>query len=440
MQDLLTNTKKSQELYKKACELIPGGVNSPVRSFKAVGCEPLFISKAKGPYIWDVNQNKYIDYVMSWGALIHGHLLGEATEAIEKELHKGISYGAPHENEIELAQTIINNFPSIEKVRLVTSGTEAVMTAIRLARAYTNKNKIIKFSGCYHGHSDSVLSMSGSGSITLGIPSSAGVTKNTACETITLPFNDTNTVEITLSKFPNEIAAIIVEPVVGNCGVIVPRDNFLKSLREITKKYHCLLIFDEVITGFRISKGGTQSIYNITPELTTLGKIIGGGMPVAAVGGKKEIMDLLAPVGNVYQAGTLSGNPISVACGLATLKLLNDDTYQYLEYLSSLLTDGMEKINQEQGRNLCKIQINRFGSMFTIFFNENKVFDYKSAKKSNTKIFSQFFQNMLTEGISLAPSQFEANFVSTAHKEDDIRKTLEVYRKSIDEISDQNSK
>ena len=432
MQDILINTKKSQELYKKACELIPGGVNSPVRSFKAVGSEPLFISKSKGPYIWDVNQNKYIDYVMSWGALIHGHIAPEITDAIEKELLKGISYGAPHENEIELAQMIINNFPSIEKVRLVTSGTEAVMTAIRLARAYTNKNKIIKFSGCYHGHSDSVLSMSGSGSMTLGIPSSAGVSKNTAYETITLPFNDVNTVEIILSKFPNEIAAIIVEPIVGNCGVIAPKDNFLKSLRDLTRRYHSLLIFDEVMTGCRVSKGGAQSIYKINPDLTTLGKIIGGGMPVAAVGGKKEILDLLAPIGNVYQAGTLSGNPLSVACGLATLKLLNGDTYQHLEGISSMLTDGMEKINQENGN---KIQINRVGSMFTIFFNERKVYDYESAKRSNTKLFSQFFQNMLTNGIYLAPSQFEANFVSTAHKEEDIKKTLDAYRKSIDKIS-----
>lgn len=431
MQDLLTNTKKSQELYKKACELMPGGVNSPVRSFKAVGSEPLYISKAKGPYIWDVNQNKYIDYVLSWGPLIHGHVPPEVLTAVEKELVKGISFGAPHENEIELAEIIINNIPSIEKIRLVNSGTEAVMTAIRLARAYTNKNKIIKFDGCYHGHSDSVLVTSGSGSMTLGIPSSKGVSKNTAYETITLPFNNINNVEITLSKFPNEIAAVIVEPIMGNCGVVLPKDDFLKYLRELTKKYKCLLIFDEVITGFRVSKGGAQALYKVNPDLTTLGKIIGGGMPIGAVGGKKDIMDLLAPLGPVYQAGTLSGNPISTACGIATLKLLNEETYEYLERLTSTLCDGIQSINEETYSKSNKIQINRIGSMFSLFFTETRVYDYASAKKSNTKIFAQFFQNMLSNGIYLAPSQFEANFISTAHKEEDIKKTLDAYKKSI---------
>lgn len=436
MQDTKINTKNSKALFKRACKLIPGGVNSPVRSFKAVNLEPLFISKAKGAYIWDVDNNQYIDYVNSWGALIHGHAQDEIINAIEKALIKGISYGAPHENEIELAEIIINYFPSIEKIRFVNSGTEAVMTAIRLARAYSKKNKIIKFSGCYHGHADSVLSMSGSGLATLGLPSCPGVTKNTASETITLPFNDINTLEITLNKFPKEIAGIIVEPVVGNCGVILPNENFLKSLRELTIKYNSLLIFDEVITGFRLCLGGAQKIYSITPDLTTLGKIIGGGMPIGGIGGKREIMDLLAPEGPVYQAGTLSGNPLSVACGIASLKLLSEDVYKYLENISSLLCEGLEKVNQEKG---IKAKINRAGSMFTIFFTKSRVHDYDSAKKSDTKAFAKFFETMLLDGIYLAPSQFEANFLSSGHREQDIKRTIEAYKNSVNKLQITNN-
>ncbi len=431
MEELLTSTKKSQELYKKASEIIPGGVNSPVRSFKAVDLEPLFISKAKGAHIWDVDNNQYIDYVNSWGALIHGHIHEDVVSSIEKALTKGISFGASHENEIELAQIIIGKIPSIEKIRFVNSGTEAVMTAIRLARAHTKRNKIIKFEGCYHGHSDSVLSMCASGAITLGLPACAGVTKNTAYETITLPYNNIAVLETTLSKFPKEIAGIIIEPVIGNCGVILPEESFLKCVRDITKKHHCVLIFDEVITGFRLSPGGAQSIYSITPDLTVLGKIIGGGMPIGAIGGKKEILDLLAPVGPVYQAGTLSGNPLSVACGISTLKLLNEKTYKNLEETCVQLCEGIQKVNQEKG---IKLQINRAGSMFTIFFCETRVYDSKSAKKANTKLFSQFFKAMLSNGIYLAPSQFEANFISTALKESDIKKTIEAYKQSIDSI------
>lgn len=431
MQELLSSTKKSQELYKKACEIIPGGVNSPVRSFKAVGLEPLFISKAKGAHIWDVDGNQYVDFVNSWGALICGHTHEDVVDSIQKALTKGVSYGASHEKEIELAQIIVDKFPSIEKIRFVSSGTEAVMTAIRLARAYTKRNKIIKFEGCYHGHADSVLSMSGSGVTTLGLPACAGITKNTASETITLPYNNIPTLETTLGKYPKEIACIIIEPVIGNCGVILPEENFLRCVRDLTKKHNCLLLFDEVITGFRLLLGGAQTVYKITPDITILGKIIGGGMPIGAVGGKKEILDLLAPLGPVYQAGTLSGNPLSMACGIATLKLLNEDSYKRLEDLSSMLFEGIQKINEEKG---VKLQINRMGSMFTIFFCETRVYDSKSAKKSNTKSFSQFFQNMLSCGIYLAPSQFEANFISTAHKEQDIKKTLEAYKESISTI------
>ena len=431
MEDLLLNTKKSKDLYKKACEIIPGGVNSPVRSFKAVELEPLFISKAKGAHIWDVDQNQYIDFVNSWGALIHGHIHEDVVNAIEKALAKGISYGASHENEIELAEIIIKNFPSIEKIRFVNSGTEAVMTAIRLARAYTKRNKIIKFEGCYHGHSDSVLSMSGSGITTLGLPACPGITRNTASETITLPYNNIPVIETTVGKLPKDIACIIVEPVMGNCGVIPPDQNFLKCLKDLSKKYNCLLIFDEVITGFRLSPGGAQAIFKITPDITILGKIIGGGMPIGAVGGKKEIMDLLAPIGPVYQAGTLSGNPLSVACGITTLKLLREETYERLELLGSMLFDSIQNINKEKG---IKLQINRLGSMFTIFFSETRIYDSNSAKKSNTKAFGQFFHNMLSNGIYLAPSQFEANFISTAHKEQDIKKTIEAYKLSVDNL------
>src|SRR3989338_8641894 len=365
MPSTLTSTKKSEALYSEACEIIPGGVNSPVRSFKSVGMEPLFISKASGPYIWDVDQNQYIDYVCSWGALIHGHAPKEVIQNTQKALANGTSFGAPHENEVILAKMIIEKIPSIKKIRLVNSGTEAVMTAIRIARAFTGRNKIIKFEGCYHGHSDSVLSMSGSGIATFGIPSSPGVTKSTASETITIPYNDITTFEISLKKFPKEIAAVIVEPVVGNSGVILPEEKFLKSLRELSARFKCLLIFDEVITVFRLSSGGAQSLFNISPDITTLGKIIGGGLPIGAVGGKKEIMDLLAPAGPVYQAGTLSGNPISVASGIASLKLLNEETYKYLENISSQLCEGLRKTSDEKG---LKVQINRIGSMFSIFF------------------------------------------------------------------------
>ena len=436
MQNVLLNTQKSQELYTKACELIPGGVNSPVRSFKAVNLTPLFISKAKGAYIWDADQNRYLDFVCSWGALIHGHIPSQVQQAIEKAVEKGTSFGASHENEIELAEIITNHFRSIEKIRLVNSGTEAVMTGIRLARAYTKRNKIIKFSGCYHGHSDVVLSSSSSGITTLGIPSSPGVTKNTASETLTLPFNDLTILEITLSKFPKDIAAIIVEPVVGNSGVILPEPNFLRSLRELCTKYKCVLIFDEVITGFRLSFGGAQAKYNISPDLTILGKIIGGGLPIGAVGGKKEILDQLAPLGNVYQAGTLSGNPISVACGIATLKLLKEETYLYLENITNILCEGMEKILTDSGY---KFQINKAGSMFSLFFTENKVYNFESSKTSNKRMFSVFFQNMLQTGIYLAPSQFEANFLSTAHKEEDIKVTLNAFKDSINKLQITNN-
>ena len=425
------NTSESLKLFERACNVIPGGVNSPVRSFKSVESNPLFISKAKDAFIWDVDNNKYIDFVNSWGALIHGHAHEKVIIEIEKALAKGTSYGAPHENELELCELIVQSVPSIEKVRLVNSGTEAVMTALRLAKAYTKRNKIVKFSGCYHGHSDSVLSMSGSGFATFGIPSSPGVSKNTANETITLPYNELFSLELILNKYPNDIAAIIVEPVMANAGVIPPIKGYLESLRTIANKFHCLLIFDEVITGFRLSKGGAQEKFNVMPDLTTLGKIIGGGMPIGAVGGKKEIMDLLAPIGSVYQAGTLSGNPISVACGLATLKLIDKNTYTYLEETTNELCEEVSKLNDKSGANLT---LNKTGSMFSLFFTKERVTSFEKAKLSNTKSFAQFFKLMLLNGIYLAPSQFEANFLSTAFSKEELTKTIEAYKNSITEM------
>lgn len=428
MLDTLLKTTKSEELYKRAEELIPGGVNSPVRSFKAVGGNPLFISKGNGAYIYDADENEYIDFINSWGALIHGHCHPKVISAVEESLKKGLSFGASHEKEIELAEIITSRVPSIEKVRAVNSGTEAVMTAIRLARAYTKRNKVIKFTGCYHGHSDPVLSMSGSGVATHGLPSCEGVTKHTASETITVPFNDPYAVDITFSKYPKDIACIIVEPVVGNSGLIKPKEGFLELLRQLTERYGALLIFDEVMTGFRISSGGAQTKYNIKPDLTTLGKIIGGGLPIGAVGGKKEIMDLLAPNGPVYQAGTLSGNPVAVSCGIATLNLLEESTYSQLESLTSTLCKQIADFNKEKGLD---IQVSFDGSMFSVFFNENEVQSYEDAKSCNSKKFMAFFKGMLSKGIYLAPSQYEANFVSTAHTVENIDAVINAYKEVV---------
>ena len=423
------STKSSKELFKKACELIPGGVNSPVRSFSAVGSEPLFISRGKGSHIWDADNNEYIDYVNSWGALIHGHANPRVIEQVQKVLENGTSFGAPHENEIVLAELIKKSFPNIEKVRLVNSGTEAVMTAIRLARAFTRRNKIIKFSGCYHGHSDTVLTMSGSGVATFGIPSTLGVTKNTASETITLPYNDSQLIETTLAKYSKEIAAVIIEPAIGNCGVILPREGYLRQIREATKRYKCLLIFDEVITGFRLAQGGAQELYKIIPDLTTLGKIIGGGMPIGAVGGKNEILDLLSPKGSVYQAGTLSGNPVAVTAALwmldhitsAALNSLNRRSHIFFEKLRNLICE----IN-------LPVELNTMASMFTLFFNAGPVTDYVSAKKSDTRRFARFFHHCLSHSLYLAPSQFEANFISAAHTDSQLDQALSILKKALE--------
>ncbi len=424
---------KSSNLFKKALTLMPGGVNSPVRAFKAVGGSPLFISKAKGSKIYDVDGNSFIDYVLSWGPMILGHAPTQVVKAIKKCVEKGTSYGAPTPLEIELAQMIISFFPTIEKVRMVNSGTEAVMGAIRVARGFTKRDKIVKFEGCYHGHFDGVLAKAGSGAATFGIPDSAGVPESYAKDTITLPFNDSKAFKNLLKKDNKRIAAVIVEPVVGNMGCILPTQGFLETLRDETKKYDIVLIFDEVMTGFRVSKGGAQAYYGIAPDLTCLGKVIGGGLPVGAYGGKREIMSMIAPEGPVYQAGTLSGNPVAVTAGIETLKILSGaGVYDKLESRMQTLEEGLKDAAKKAG---AATKFYRAGTMFCIYFTDVEVQDYATAKKADTQLFSRFFKGMLDKGVYLAPSQFEAGFISLAHSQQDISKTIDAAFKTFKEIS-----
>ena len=425
-------TTKSETLFCEAQKFIPGGVNSPVRAFKSVDMSPLFIKKASGPKIIDVDGNEYIDYVGSWGPLILGHAHGEVIKALKNALSNGTSYGAPTEIETQLAKLVIQAVPSIEIVRMVNSGTEAAMSAIRLARGYTRREKIIKFEGCYHGHVDCLLVKAGSGASTLGIPDSPGITENLAKLTITLPFNNVEKVKECFQKEGDQIACIILEPIAGNMGVIPPEKGFLEGLKKITEQYKSILIFDEVMTGFRVAFGGAQQLYGITPDLTCLGKIIGGGLPVGAYGGKKKIMDYIAPVGPVYQAGTLSGNPLAMTAGVTTLNLISrngfyEDIYQKAEYLCS----GLKSLAEEKG---LPVYFTRVGSMFSVFFTDNPVKNYQDAKKSNLTMFTKYFQNMLNNGIYLAPSQFEAGFISSAHTQEDLDKTLNAARKSFKSI------
>ena len=427
---------KSSELFHKAQKLIPGGVNSPVRAGKSVGIEPPFISRAQGCFLWDQDENQYLDYVCSWGPMILGHSHPKVVQALVEVIPKGTSYGAPTESEVQLAELIINMVPSIEMVRMVNSGTEATMSAIRLARGYTGRNKIIKFEGCYHGHADSLLVSAGSGVATLGIPGSPGVPPELANLTISLAFHDLKAVNQAFEKYGRDIAAIIVEPVPGNMGVIVPDPQFLKSLRTLTQQNGSLLIFDEVISGFRVSSGGAQKLYHIMPDLTCLGKIIGGGLPVGAYGGSKKIMEHMAPVGNIYQAGTLSGNPLAMAAGLATLKELQDDRiYQELEIRSRLLFNGLAQAAQQAGLDLT---INRVGSLGSIFFNKGPVTDFTTVKKSNSNFFKRFYLLMLDQGIYLAPSAFEAWFISLAHDTSVLEKTIAAAAKSFKKIQKEN--
>lgn len=422
--------KKSQEFHARACRVIPGGVDSPVRAFKSVGGEPPYIVRGQGPRIWDADGNEYIDYVGSWGPLILGHAFPSVVEAVEKANRDGASFGACTPREAELAEAVIEAFPSIDKVRFVSSGTEATMSAIRLARAFTGRKYIVKFEGCYHGHADSLLVKAGSGVATLGIPGSAGVLDEQAKFTLALPFNNEQAVQEAFEKFKAEIACVIVEPVVGNMGCVLPRSGYLEFLRGITQQHGTVLIFDEVMTGFRLSFGGAQQIYKIKPDLTTLGKIIGGGLPVGAYGGRAELMDMIAPLGTVYQAGTLSGNPLAMAAGLATLRELKQhpEIYKQLEQRSAQLVQGVLDAAQKKG---VALTANRMGSMFTWFFQAGNVHDWDTAAKSDIEAFGKFYRALLDQGIYLPPSQYEAIFLSAAHTDADIQQTIAAAARSL---------
>jgi len=422
----------SNLLFERANRCIPGGVNSPVRAGKSVGIDPPFIAKAEGAVLWDADGNKYIDYVCSWGPMILGHSHPKVVQALEESIPLGTSYGAPTEREVEMAELIVEMVPSIEMVRMVNSGTEATMSALRLARGFTGREKIIKFDGCYHGHADSLLVSAGSGVATLGIPGSPGVPQDLARQTISLPFNDLEPVDKAFQKFGQEIAAVIVEPIPGNMGVIVPQQDFLDGLSQITREHGSLLIFDEVISGFRVAPGGAQELLGIMPDLTCLGKIIGGGLPVGAFGGRKDIMSKMAPEGDIYQAGTLSGNPLAMAAGLTTLRILKKgEIYKELQKKASMLFTGLEGAARAAGISSV---INRIGSMGTLFFTPDPVTDFETAKTSDQDMFKKYYREMLEAGIYLAPSPFEAGFVSTAHGHDMIQKTIECAKKAFQNI------
>ncbi len=428
------NQSKSIREFEKARQIIPGGVNSPVRAFKSVGLPPVVIDHAKGSRIYDIDGNEYIDFVSSWGPLILGHAREEIVEAIKKTAEKGTSFGAPTVIETQMAERITEMMPSVESVRMVNSGTEATMSALRLARAFTNRELVLKFEGNYHGHADSFLINAGSGAMTFGVPNSPGVTAATAKNTLVAPYNHLGAVEDLFAKVGDKIAAVIVEPVAGNMGVVLPQKGFLEGLRTITRKYGALLIFDEVITGFRLSEGGAQKLFGINPDLTTMGKIIGGGLPVGAYGGRKEIMEKLSPAGPVYQAGTLSGNPLAMAAGLCALNILNDhpQIYKQLEQKAIKLAEGFRKNIAETGT---KAIVNQIGSMLTLFFNDNEqITSFSEAAASDTKKFAEYFRLSLENHIYLAPSQFECGFVSDAHSEEDIEIASRANREALSKM------
>lgn len=414
-------TERSEKLYAEACGYMPGGVNSPVRACRSVGTTPLFIERAKGSRIWDEDGNEFIDYVCSWGPNILGHACEPVISAVKAACEKGLTFGACHKSEIELARLIRKHFPSMEMLRLVNSGTEAVMSAIRAARGFTGRDKIIKFEGCYHGHSDGLLVKAGSGLMTQSIPSGAGVTEGCTRDTLLAKYNDESSVRALFDEHGGEIAALIVEPCAANMGVVPPKEGFLQFLRGITAEHGAMLIFDEVITGFRLSDGGAQKLYGVTPDLTTLGKIVGGGMPLAAYGGRREIMECVAPLGSVYQAGTLSGNPCAVAAGIATLKQIEStpDIYEALDKKSAVLEEAMKSAG---------LNVNRCGSLMTVFFNSEKVVSYDESRACDTKKYAKYYRHLLRNGIYAAPSQFEAMFVSYAHTAEDIERTAEVIK------------
>ena len=420
-------TAKSRALHHRAEQLIPGGVNSPVRAFRAVGGEPLHIVRGQGSHIWDADGNDYIDYIGSWGPMILGHAAPAVVEAVIEAVRKGTSFGASTPAEADLAELIVAAIPHMEKVRFVSSGTEATMSAIRLARGYTKRKFIVKFEGCYHGHSDALLVKAGSGVATLGIPGSAGVPEEFTQFTLALPFNDVTALEQAFEKFKHQIACVIVEPVVGNMGCVPPAAGYLEAMRAITAREKTLLIFDEVMTGFRLAYGGAQELYKIQPDLTTLGKIIGGGLPVGAYGGSHEIMNMVAPLGPVYQAGTLSGNPVAMAAGYATVSHLRDhkDIYAKLDKTAAEVVSGVAAAANDAGVTLSH---NRVGSMFTWFFTKGPVTDWDSAAKSDTEAFGRFFRAMLENGIYLPPSQYEAAFLGASHTEEDVRQTITAAR------------
>jgi len=428
------NTTKSKQLFEKAKRFIPGGVNSPVRAFKSVGGDPIFIERGSGSKFYDVDGNEYIDYIGSWGPHLFGHNPPFIKQALAEAFEKGTSFGAPTELEVRMAQLITELVPSVEMVRMVNSGTEATMSAIRAARGYTNKEKFIKFEGCYHGHADYFLIKAGSGALTLGVPTSPGVTKGNAADTLLADYNDIESVKKLVYANKNNVAAIIIEPVAGNMGVVKADETFLVELRNLCNEENIVLIFDEVMTGFRVAAGGAQEILGIKPDLTTFGKIIGGGLPVGAFGGKREIMEMVAPAGPVYQAGTLSGNPLAMAAGYAALSYIKEhpEIYVQLEKSSMYLENGFKDNLKALGKNYA---MNRVGSMMCMFFTEEPVNDFKSAVKSDTALYGKYFHEMLKRGIYLAPAQFEALFVSTAHTKDDLDKTIKAHKESLEVIA-----
>ena len=426
--------EKSKQAFIESSKVLPGGVNSPVRAFKSVNMDPIFMERGKGSKIYDIDGNEYVDYVLSWGPLIHGHSNDRVVEAIKKVTESGTSFGAPTLIETELAKLVIDRVPSIEVVRMVSSGTEATMSALRLARGYTGRNKIVKFEGCYHGHGDSLLIKAGSGVATLGLPDSPGVPESIAQNTITVPYNDLESIRYAFEQFGEDIAAIIVEPVAGNMGVVPPQPGYLEGLRAVTEEYGSLLIFDEVMTGFRVDYGCAQGYYGVTPDLTCLGKVIGGGLPVGAYGGKAEIMARVAPAGDIYQAGTLSGNPLAMTAGYETLVQLTPDTYKEFARKADRLEEGLLSLKAKYDMPLT---VNRAGSMIGFFFTNQIVTNYEQAKTSNLDYFATYFREMANNGVFLPPSQFEGLFLSTAHTDEDIEHTLQATEKAFAVIKGQ---